>query len=214
MNKEKIEPKAVAKLSHSLEKQKGFAIGLILGVLGLIGLIATAITLSVSNSSANTDIQKNQSNAAVIIEQSNNLALTASFMIAQGSSASSANVMTVNNSATTGLYGKGGLGKMNPQGIGGVTSISWGNSLSADLLYADRSFAGSIANDYYIAVDGVQAAVCNEINNTLNLNNVSVLTTVDNPLEADFTNKGFQAGCFLTATGAATGKFYRVIQAN
>lgn len=205
--------KKILKNEKKLEGKKGFAIGLILGVLALIALIATAISLSVSNSSTNTDGQKDQSNASVILEQSNNLAMTASFMMAQNPTTASAGLLTVDNNATTGVYGKGGLGNMNPKGIGGITSTTWGDALSSDHLYNDKSFTGTTTNDYYVAVDGVNSNVCNEINNSLNLNNATVLTNVDDPIEADFTDSGYQAGCFLTASGAATGKFFRVVQA-
>ncbi len=213
MDTEKNKLEADKAIGRSLVKKQGFAIGLILGVLALIGLIATAISLSVSNSSTNTDGQKDQSHASVILEQSNNLAMTASFMMAQSPTTTSASLLTVDNDPNTGIYGKGGLGTMNPRGIGGVTSTSWGNTASADVLYADKSFTGTATSDYYVAVDGVTVAVCNEINNALNLNNTTVLTAQDDPVEADFTDAGYQTGCFLTATGASTGKFFRVIQA-
>lgn len=188
--------------------QAGIAVGLIVSIIGLLGLIALTISLSVSNSSSNTDEQKIEADASIILEQSNNLAMTASFLMAQNPDTAGASQITVDTDSATGIYGKGGLGTMNPKGVGGITSTSWGNTLSADALFVDDSFTGTTANDYYAAVDGVSSAVCNEINDMLNI----TPATAGDPLVADFADKGYQAGCFLTATGAATGRYFRVVQ--
>ena len=152
------------KLKH-LPRQSGFAIGAVLLVIALIGVVAAAIAAATrGQTNTNTTTQQDTTNASALMYQAATLDGAFSRMVANGQAATG---VTFDTTATTGLFNPttGTSRPANPPATAFTSGVP--GTWTYNKLVKLNGVGTAAAADYVVALTGLTSTVCAAINTKL-----------------------------------------------